>query len=440
MLKLLTPFRLLFFSFLVWLVCYLIIPAEYLVKGNRAFPIFIFIAYNIALILGFYSLRVTKQKRKAPNVSDYIAIKLSFYIGIIGFVLKIVQLIFIQKVFSINVYEARVDNQFTEFNSGLLGVVIALTFPFAVISFLAIFYNYKWSSLRMKIASALFAALYIIDAYLNGARLPIAVILAMTAIIFIIFQSQKGTFFKRVLKIRIYEFHLISIPRVFLKSKSLIIITIFLLAIGFFKNAMIDRLEYYNYRDVLSYWEIQHESVMDEDFKKRVNSLNISDKNEAVANYSLYHYFTHAPFEFQKLVNHVDQPLGIFYGRYQFDVYFKFLRLVKIPVESKLEMQKVLYHPGYYITFWGPFYLDFGLIGLILAYLLGIFIKYTFNLMLRGYLPAILMYSYMAIILLASFHVSLFGGKYIYIFNAIVFFWILNKILYQNRVKKNITT
>ena len=135
------------------------------------------------------------------------------------------------------------------------------------------------------------------------------------------------------------------------------------------------------------------------------------------------------PFEFQKLVNHVDEPYGIFYGKYELDVYFKFLRFFNIPVESRLEMEKTLYHAGYYITLWGPFYLDFGVFGFVIAFFLGYVIKKTYNYAVQGHLPAILMYSYIAIVLLASFHVSLVGGKYIYIFNAILIFWLLNAIM-----------
>lgn len=429
MLKKISPFRLILYSFISWFLAYLIIPATYIVNGDRFFPLFVFIGYNLCLVLGFLSIKTTKKEKLIPTKIDFLSIKIAFYIGIVGFVLQIIQLVFIQKIFESNIYELRVSKQFTEFNSGGLGVIIALTFPFAIVAFLSIFYYHKWSNLRMKIMSSLFALLYIIDAYLNGARLPIAVIGVMSIIVFFIYQAQRGTLFNAVTKIKLGKINLISFPRVLISKKGLFFFIVLFLCVGFFKKAMITRLEYYNYTDVLTYWEGRHESKMDLDFKQTTNALPLKEKNEKIAAYSLYHYFTHAPFEFQKLVNHLDAPYGTFYGKYELDVYFKFLRFLNIPVESKIEMDKKLYHPGYYTTLWGPFYLDFGIFGFIIIFFIGLLIRQIYNLVIREYLPAILMYSYIAIILLSSFHVSLVGGKYIYIFNATLVFWLLNATL-----------
>src|SRR5690606_20906815 len=266
------------------------------------------------------------------------------------------------------------------------------------VAFLSIFYYYNWSTRKMKIMSSLFALLYIVDAFLNGARLPIAVIGVISLIVFAFYQAHEGTLFKRKFHFKIGRHILAKIPKILISRKVLIAVVILLLCINFFKDAMITRLEFYSYEDVLTYWETQHESKMDADFKAEVNALSVKEKNERVATYSLYHYFAHAPFEYQKLVNHVDEPYGIFYGKYELDVYFKFLRFFNIPVESRIEMEKTLYHAGYYITLWGPFYLDFGVFGFVIAFFLGYFIKKTYNYAVRGNLPAILMYAYIAIV------------------------------------------
>ncbi len=429
MLKKIAPFNLLLYSFLSWLFAYLIIPAHYIVKGDRFFPIFVFVTYNLCLIAGFLSVKKKAPVKIIPDKFDYFTVKMVFYIGIIGFVLQFIKLFFIDKVLTSNVYAERVANQSTEFNSGALGVIIALTFPFAIVAFLSVFYYYSWSTRKMKIMASLFALLYIADAFLNGARLPVAVIGVISLMVFAFYQAHEGNLFKKKVFIKMGKHILAKIPKILVSRKVLVAVVILALCINFFKDAMIARLEYYRYTDVLSYWETQHESKMDADFKAEVNALNVKEKNKRVATYSLYHYFAHAPFEFQKLVNHVDEPYGIFYGKYELDVYFKFLRFFNIPVESRLEMEKTLYHAGYYITLWGPFYLDFGVFGFIIAFFLGYFIQKTYIFAVRRYLPAILMYSYIAIVLLASFHVSLVGGKYIYIFNAILIFWLLNAIM-----------
>lgn len=436
MLKRISPTRLIMYSFLAWFVAYLIIPADYIVKGNRFFPLFMLIGYNVCIILGFLSIKKNITTKIVPTTLDFFSIKLSFCIGVLGFILNLIQLLFIQKIFSVNVYEQRLSNQYTEFNSGILGVLIALTFPFAIVAFLSIFYYKNRFSNWMKVISSLFALLYVFDAYLNGARLPIVVIVIMSVIVFVFYQENNELLSKKKILFKLGKIQLIKVPKILMGFKALLFLIVLILGINFFKEAMVKRLEYYQYDDVLTYWEGQHESKINKNYKKEINSLKINEKNQRIATYSLYHYIVHAPFEFQKLVNHLDAPFGTFYGKYELDVYFKFLRFLKIPVQSRMDMEKKLYHEGYYITFWGPFYLDFGIFGFIIAYFLGLAIKITYNLATRAYLPAILMYSYVAIVLLASFHVSLFGGKYIYIFNAILFFWIFNGMLKASQNRK----
>lgn len=426
MLKRISPTKLIFYSFLSWFLAYLIIPAHYIVNGSRLYPVFVFVGYNICLLIGFFSVKQKKQYQIPPTRIDYFTIKIAYYIGIIGFVLQFIQLVFIDKILSANAIKVRLENQLTEFNSGFMGIIIALTFPFAIVAFLAIFYNYKWSTTRMKIISSLFALLYIGDAYLNNARLPIAVIGFIAIIVFLFYKAHKDKFLKKDVILKLQNTILFRIPKIFLSYKTVLVVFILLGCLTFFKNAMVKRLEYYSYEDVLSYWETQHESKINNDFKRETNLLNKTEKNRAVATYSLYHYFVHAPFEFQKLVNHVDEPLGTYYGKYELDVYFKLLRFFNIPIESRMEMEKILYHEGYYITLWGPFYLDFGLFGFFIAILIGHVIKKTYLLASRGHFPAILMYSYFAVVLLASFHVSLVGSKYLYIFNAILCYWLMN--------------
>lgn len=429
MLKYIAPFKLILYSFLSWFLAYIFIPTSYIVKGNRFFALAILFCYVGFLILGFRSANKIKNQNYIPSKIDFFGIKLAFFIGVFGFILKVIQIVFIQKSFSVNTYELRVNNQFTEFNSGGIGVIIALTFPFAIIAFLSIIYYYKHFSKKMIIAATIVASLYIFDSLVNGSRLPIALILIISIIVWVFSQAHHGKLLLKTISIKLYGYKLLNMHKFFFTKKMLLFVIVGVLSYNFFINVMVKRLDYYEYDDVLTYWEIQHDSKINSDYKIKINKLPNKDKNRAVAKYSLLHYFTHAPFEFQKLVNHVDDPYGIFYGKYEFDVYFKFLRFLNIPVKSKLEMDKVLYHDGYYITFWGPFYIDFGIFGILIAFVLGYLIKKTYLMARNGYLPAILMYSYIAVVLLASFHVSLFGGKYIYIFNAILVFWMLNRTL-----------
>ena len=113
MLKRIAPFNLLLYSFLAWLLAYLIIPAHYIVKGDRFFAIFVFVAYNLCLIAGFLSVKRITPIKIVPNKFDYFTVNMAFYIGIIGFALQFIKLFFIEKVLTANVYAERVANQST---------------------------------------------------------------------------------------------------------------------------------------------------------------------------------------------------------------------------------------------------------------------------------------------------------------------------------------
>lgn len=450
MLKIIHPLRLIVFSFLLWLVAYLLIPATYEVN-NSFYPITVLALYNLFLVFGFYSVK--KRHTPAENFNlhtgrlssiERTIIVFMLFFGVFGALLKLYQLFVLQKIHLVNAYQLRESLIYSaEFNSGFLGIIIALTFPFTLISFFSIFYYQKFFSRGMLILSGSFASIYLLSSFLNESRLPIALAMFMFFVVWVFYQKDYGKFLLNATQIKIGKYNFFEIPRFFFRKNVIIIIILFVTLISFSTNVMLNRLNHYNYRDVLTVWEGYHGSVMDDDFKKRINSLPKAEKNLEVSKYSLYHYFAHGTIEFQRLVNHVDDKNGIFYGRYELDVYVKLFRFMGLDTLTKQEMDDVLYKKGYYTTFWGPFYLDFGLWGLIICFFLGRYIYKVFLNALDGKLTAILMYAYIAVNLVASFHVTFFGSAYIYVFNAIVVFWLLLKffkisrqlLLIKNRTK-----
>lgn len=434
-----TPIRLIIYSFLIWAVCYILIPANY-ITDNTFFPSLVLFLYVFSLYVGIISIKqvnsVKYNETQYLKKVDRYSIIFLFLIGILGSLLKIYHIVFVDRLLSVDAYSLRESQIYSkEFKSGSLGLIIALTFPFSIISFFAIFYYQKYFHRYLLYVSALFASIYIVGSYLNESRLPIVLAAFMFFIIWYFYQKRYGQFFSNTMFIKLENVKLFRIPKFFLKTRVIGIIIVGVLAINFSTRVMVNRLNHYGYKDTLKVWSEYHETEFDEDFKNKIKTLSNEDKNYELAKYSLYHYFAHGIIEFQRLVNHVDDKNGIFYGKYQLDVYYKFLRFLGIEVTSKKEMGNVLYKRGYYTTFWGPFYLDFGLYGIVICFFIGRFIKRTFIKAKKGYLPAILMYSYLAVNLLASFHVTFFSSSYMYIFNAIIVFWLIRQILYMS-IKK----
>ncbi|XMO87889.1 O-antigen polymerase [Algibacter sp. AS12] len=438
MLKHITPKRLIIYSFLIWVIAYTLIPATYILH-NSFYPVLVLVLYNAGLLFGLFSVKkVDEEKYKQPDSlprPDYYTIVISFCIGVFGACLKLYQLIFVQNLLTVNGFALREAQIYSaEFNSGALGLIIALTFPFAIVSFLATFYYQKYFSKTLLIFSGLFASVYMLSSLLNESRLPMALSLFIFFIVWYFYQVRYGRFFYNNFQIKLGSIKLFKLPKFFTRWYVVLVFIAISVALSFSTKVMVNRLNHYNYKDVLTVWEGYHETIIDGDFKNEINKLPKQEKNIAVAKYSLYHYFAHGVVEFQRLVNHLDDKNGIYYGKYELDVYAKFFRFFGLNIQTKKEMNEVIYKRGYYVTFWGPFYLDFGLFGVFICFFLGRFIKKTYLKASLGYLPAILMYSYLAVNLMASLHVTFFGSSYMYIFNAIVVFWILRKLASKSTV------
>ena len=211
--------------------------------------------------------------------------------------------------------------------------------------------------------------------------------------------------------IKLGKINMFSFPR-FLSKKRLIFSVILLLTIfvNFSVAMMSQRYKKYNFEKHLSYIEYHQENLMDPDLKERIKTSD--NPYYLMSMYSLNHYMTHGVMEYIKLVNHVEKPFGSFYGQYQFNVYFKALRLLGFPIKSFEELNKKLDRTGVYTTFWGVFYLDFGVLGAFLLIILGYGIKKCYNKALNGNIICILIYSYVAVVILGSFFINLLSGRY----------------------------
>ncbi len=431
------PIFLLIVSFFIWFVAYLSIPATYIKLGDAiVFSVIILMLYNIAFILGTVGVKTANKgksdftKRKKRQL-----VFILFTIGFFGVLIKIYQRFFIQKIyFAEDLVRTRIDLMSSELSSGFLGVISALSYPFATICFLLCILWYKELKLREFIVIVLMGLFPIYDALLTESRLIIVVIIIM-----LIFTLLNSNLFKKIVIIKLHKIILFKVPNVFFKRKTLIVLGILsIVFISFSVKVMNNRLSTFAYRDTLRVWEIYHETKIDDDFKEEVTSSKALDKNKLIGLYSLKHYLAHSVFEYTRLLNHLEYTTGYYYGGFQLYVYFKVLKALKINIPSFSQMSKITYKEAVYTTFWGPFYIDFGIFGILISFFLGRFSKQKYLNAKNGSEGDILMYSFVGVVILASFFVNFLMGANIYFLNAILITIFLfkywpNKLIFSNK-------
>jgi hypothetical protein len=437
MIKNIAPHKILLLSIFIWVLFYISIPTTYINISPSFFPVTLLISYILAFLFGMLIIRGKKELIKTKiNQKDRLIANCSIIIGTIGTILKFYQR-FIQQgyLFTSDYTKLRIELMSGELNSGGLGLVTALLAPFGLLSFLMIMYYRKQYSKWLFFYSFLIGMYPVFESLFTQGRIIIVMVMAMIVTVLLFHINNFSNVFKNTVKISIFKYRLFSLPKV-LASKKIMIPTLVLgfLFLTFSVRVVKARLDLFNYRNVIPIWERQQEMRLDDDFKKK--ALSSEDLNLEIAKYSLKHYFVHGVFEYIRLVNHVSEPFGTYYGEYEFNPYFKFLRLLGVKQKSFGELNDVVYKKNVYTTFWGPFYLDFGIFGILIAFVFGAILKFIYIKARNGYLPYILFYSYFSFVILGSMFLNLMIGSSIYIFNSLIVVLLLYQIVPTNISKK----
>lgn len=420
----LNPIKIVLLSFFIWLIFYISIPTTYLYKGSAFFPITILVLYVIFLFLGFSSVRRNDKRFNIEKTSDNKIKQIVYFLFTIGFIGVLIKLFigfFITKIFiSSNIFEKRLELMEGELNSGIYGVISAILFPFAYVSMLIVINNFKLFKRKFLIFAILIGLFPIIETYFIGGR-TIIVLLGTTIINTALFTIQKYYNFKTIV-IKLYNYKLFSIPSFLLKKKYLLVLIILLIGFKLYSVKVVsERLNKFNYRDTLGHWEYLQEVKIDPAYKKFVNSKKKQDKYYEISLYSLKHYFVHGKFEYIRLVNHLDKKSGYYYGGYEFYPFLKIFKAVGVPIKSFYEMNEIVYKKSVFTTFWGPFYIDFGVFGILIMFFWGRFIKKSYYFAIKNYTPYTIFYGYISTILLASFFINLLlGSSAYYLFSFLI--------------------
>lgn len=414
--KAIHPVKLLLWSFFIWVFFYIQLPVKYLYNGNIWFPLMTLILFILAFIFGIVSLKTASIK--TVKVTSHKKLKqityLFFFIGLLGIALKVYIGFFKSGIYtSSDIFEQRIENMGKEMSGGIIGAIASILYPFSFVALLIGVYNYKiFNKLYLLIIVVL--GLYpIVETFFMGGRTIIALLGA--TIIFVSYASFfKNTHFT-IVKFKILKTTLTALPKFLFKKKVLIPLAIISFLFVSYSILVLDtRLTRFNYGDtVFQVWEQQDYKWVkfDNDFKKDFYVATPDEKSRMLGLFSLKHYFAHGVFEYVRLVNDLEKPTGYYYGQYEFSVFFKFFKLLGVPLKSFSELSVVVKRQAVYQTFWGPFYIDFGLFGLIIIFFWGRFIKRIYINAKRGSTPHLIFYGYLSTVIITSFFINFILGS-----------------------------
>lgn len=410
------PFKLLIISIAIWIFFYIQIDVDYIYEGSAFFPILTLLGYIVIFVIGIYSLKKENVLNLKTTSSKKIKqiVFLFFVVGTIGVFFKMYSGFFNSGIYlAEDVFEKRLENMTKELTGGISGIIGSILFPFSFVALLITIYNYKLFS-RMSIFFIAFFGLYpFVETFFMGGRTTIA--LLGTTLIFIMYASfNKNSTFK-LTRININNGYLFSFPS-FLRKKRIVIplVAVVLIFISYSVRVVNQRLDRFSYGDrTFKIWEQKDYQWVEfnDEIKKEYFTGTKKEKALIIGLHSIKHYFVHGVFEYIRLVNDLDSTLGYYYGQYQFNVFFKFFKALGVPLKSLEELDSVVNRQAVYTTFWGPFYIDFGVFGLIVMFFWGRFVKRIYVYAVRRETQYVIFYGYISTIIITSTFINFLQGS-----------------------------
>jgi len=416
------PIKLLVFSAIIWLFIYIQMPVTYLYDGNVFFPIFTLIIFILTFIIGVVSLK-TKTIKPIAEISDKKTKQIVFFlfcVGVFGVLLKLYVGFFKSGIFvAEDIFEERLENMGNELSGGGVGVIASLLFPFSFISLLMIIYNYKIFNKLFILIVGLVGVYPFVETFFMGGRTIIA--LLGTTLLFVLFASFYKHTNLSLLNIKIGGVDLVKVPKfIFKKSVIIPLLLIGLIFVSYSINVVNKRLTRFGYGDrTFKVWEQKDYQWVkfNKDFKNEYFNSSDEEKVKLIGLHNLKHYFVHGVVEYVRLINHLEKTTGYYYGQYEFNVFFKFFKFLGAPIKSMSELNSIINRKSVYRTFWGAFYIDFGLFGVLIMFFWGRFIKRVYTHAKKGNTQYVIFYGYLATIILTSFYLNfLLGSSSYYLF------------------------
>lgn len=434
------PIKLLGLSLLIWFFFYIQIPAKYLYEGSILFPVMTLLLYMISFVFGILSLKKNSIKtiENPSNKKIRQMIHFLLFIGLIGVILRIYVGVFKSEIFVSNdVFEQRLENMGKELTGGVIGVFASLLFPFAYVAFLMAIYNYKLFSRAFIFTVLMLGSYPFIETIFMGGRTIIA--LLGTTLIFVLLASYYKNSKAPLYIFKFANIRIIDLPKVLFKKQVVIpLALISFLFVSYSITVVNKRLTRFGYGNrTFTVWEKKDYQWVkfNKDFKYRYFSETKEEKAKMIGLYSLKHYFAHGLIEYVRLVNHLDKTTGYYYGQYQFNVFFKFFKAFGAPLKSATELQSIVKRKAVYTSFFGPFYIDFGVFGIAIIFFWGRFVKRVYVHSMNGHTQYVVFYGYLATLIITSIFINFILGSssyYLFAFFACILmfkYWPNNLVL-----------
>ncbi len=259
----------------------------------------------------------------------------------------------------------------------------------------------------------------------------LAYIVFFTQILDAILLGSRSVIFVNIIIMLLY---LIYFKKIVLKLRTYILLGIGLFGIVVFMNYLfVQRTkEFFGdqvYELVLNESNFNFTSTSTEAFKQNFETKGDIEKSIWFTYMVTTQYFTHGMLEFPYL--YAEYDANYTYGRYTFDVYFRFIDKVS-PVQLSMgDPEDILPRSGVYTTLLGPLFVDFGWFLIPFMFLFGRVVKIIHATALKGTDWAIIMYFYFFLIL--SFWPVfnfLSGAGGIFTLTSIVLFAVISTYIY----------
>ena len=425
-----SPIKILLFSLCTWLVCVLLVPVTYLNIEPIWNATFIYMSYIICLILGmiFYrrSIKVSKVSVYKLDVRRLQKVlRIIFLLGVIGVCLRVLQRINMGMSFSLSdVSNNRMESlDMGELSGGGVSVFAAILYPFSFIALIVAIY------IRPHVRTIFFVIIVFLglfpmfDNILLGGRMTTAFQMIILLFVFQIKRAINGRKTKLPWK------------------KILILGFIFILfysVMGYNRyETMYFQQDNIDYGFLIGMSEKYQETSFDHWFISLLLNSNPYLSAILLGIEGLLHYIAHGFFEFVRLVNHMDEYFGTYWGKYEFYIFIKGFRAMGFETGMDFsEMSMAVMHKvGFYTTFAGPLFIDFGIFGIFFCFFFGILIQSLYQKVIMRSFIGMIFYPLFAAILFAFPILNWLMGANLYFFVAafITVFFYLTK---ERQIKK----
>lgn len=375
------PRKLILWAFLFWGILFFSSPLVLKIELNPEAYLLIGMSV-LSFLLGTF---LPKKKRTSVNrIRNEVSLQKFFnyvlIISLIGITFKYFDRFYMRGIsFSADIFSNR--ESMGGGSGNFIGILSSILSPF---SFFPLFLYWKY---KMKLNFTVRVIVYsvfvlqVFDSILLGSRSGLFVIFVFLLFYLLYFRKIRFTIKKLALSISlIFGFML------------------------FMNYMFVERTKVFagdnTYDVILNESNFNYTATSNRKFKQFFEKQDPIVQNILFTYITTNQYFTHGMFEFSYLYDHFKKEHAL--GSYTFSVYSRFIKKITGQKENLDQLQKLPPRIGVYTTLFGPLYIDFGWLIIPFMALFGMFSKIIYTKACSNDDVAILMYFYLAIVIIFS--------------------------------------